>query len=400
MKEIKILLGDNMQEYQKLKEDIADNPLLRLKYMVEGKYFHQEFIVNNDNEIRYYRADYNLTFSSSVVPYLKKIRSGSFSFNKITNKVQFVRLDSHEMKKAIKKVNEFLGTEWFSNYTNYGNYRGIQESLFYTKTILEKVWGKKITNPEDLIKFYSKNNLQLKNISWKNLRDFLNKYCSGYVVQQLPFIRLADIWVNNPDLFISKINILKTTNPTKVGDYRDYVYQIASLKIKSNVALWSDKRFDEEHTKLSLKLMELELNNKDATLIFSDLFNSYLPKELNCKFINNEQDCFKEGKLMHNCIYTNYWNRIKSLKYFAISIDDKVYGRATAGIYLSRTNKSFEIEQIKGKRNTVCSTELYNLISKWLAENQDLFKQIISTNFEVTTLKDVESDPFMPDFGF
>ena len=388
MDEIKIILsGDNMSEYSDFKEKIKIDANLRVRSISRRFEFIQRFIAYDDEKVRYYHAIYDVFLSENFIPYLKAQRVKSFSFNKKTKKIQTYNMPlSNITSDMISVINKILGVEWFTNLKKSENYKNISFNKFYNKTILSLVWGKKITNPEDLIKAYSKKILRLKNISWTRVRKFLNMN-DHYFWDEFDNLKYIDKWVINPNLFIDKITSIPTHEMNKhLHDYRDYLYQITALQIRSNVAKWSLKRMLEEHSKLSNVLMGLEIDKKDNKLIFSDIYNRYLPKNIRCRFINNEKLCFMEGTKMKNCIYTNYWDIISNLRYIAVSIDDKVYGRATLGISYrqgSDNNLVFYVDQIRGFMNRECDKELANIMHDWVSNNQELLKKI-KENLDIT----------------
>lgn len=392
MDETKVILeNDNMAMYADLKEKLKTDANLRMRCLNRGLEFTQRFITYNDDKIRYYHAYYRLFFSKNLTPYLRPLKSASFSFDKRTKKITtFNTILSTVSTDTIDKINEILGVEWFSNLNNYKNYENISKYKFYNKTILSLVWGKKITNPEDLIKAYSKRILQLKNISWSRVRKFLNRN-DHYFFGEFENLKYIDEWVENPNLFIDKITLTDDNVINHLHEYRDYLYQIVALQIKSNVSKWSIKRMLEEHSKLSNILMGLEIDKKDDKLIFSDIYNKYLPENIRCRFINTEKLCFMEGSSMNNCIYTNYWGAISSLRYIAVSIDDRTYGRATLGISCRQgadNNLVFYVDQIRGIRNCACDKELSEIMYKWVDDNQEILREIkekkIVENLDIT----------------
>lgn len=398
MDEVKITLqGDTMAQYEELKESLKNDPIARIKCLNNGFSFVQKFIAYNDEKVRYYSATYRLYFSKSLNPYLRAINSSSFSFNKQTKKITSTNVSLSNISfRTIEIINQLLDTEWFSNIRKSENYNKIPIHIFCNKTILEHIWGKKVTNPEDLIKIYSKRILQLKNITWSRVRKSLNT--DFYFFREFFLLKIIDEYVDNPNLLIDKITSFNSDDEfTHLNDYRDYFYQIASLKIKSNVSKWSIRRLLEEHDKLSMQLMELEINQKDDKLIFNDIYNKYLPKNIRCRFINTERLCFSEGKSMSNCIYTNYWNSIRNLTYFAVSIDDNIYGRATLGITYRKTRDNelvFYVDQIRGPHNENCSEDLSKIMNEWVSNNQDVLIELKEKNSEENLVFTEKNDIF------
>ena len=379
MEEIKVYSkNSNIDKYEEYKKTIEKNPTKLLKALSYPEEFRQQFIAYNDNYIRYYDGKYKVLFGKNLTPFLKPIKTSSFCFNKKTKKLYSVNITFCTIPEVITNINKILNIDWFNSLNNYSTYNSISKTVFYRKSILERIWSRRITNPEDLIKFYTKYILKLKNISWKSIRLLLNKlpsFSHWYLLNSI------DSYVNNPNLFINKlVNTLSLENYQYSTEYTDYLYQIAVLKIKSNIAYWSLNRFLEEHNKLSNKLLELEISDKKDLLIFSSIYNSYLPSNIKCNFINTEKLCFLESKEMNHCIYSNYWNHIYTKNYIAISIKDKE--RATVGIRYVKddNNLVFYLDQIRGRNNIQCSEYLRNTMNDWILNNQTVLRAITKNN--------------------
>lgn len=110
----------------------------------------------------------------------------------------------------------------------------------------------------------------------------------------------------------------------------DLIYQAYLLGVKLNPR-WSEKRFSEEHQKLTHILMQHKLEKMGNSPVWD------LPEDLSkypsVKLLNTERDVFEEGLYMHHCVYTNYWRLIKEKKYLAFSIKLPSGERATLGLY-------------------------------------------------------------------
>lgn len=367
-----VLPDDTMERYVSLKKDIEQNPQFKLRILqTRNECFYQEFIAYTEEYIRYYYAEYQLYFTELGKPFLKSKHSQSFKLQLPSCKISDYNMVWKNKKNVITQINNLLNVEWFHNFINSPNYRHINLNIFYNKKILTKVWKKEITNPEQLIKYFIKSQLHTSNITWKNIRNLLAHDAQAYGIFNFQLIRIIDKWVINPNEFIVKL-IDNTNNFSKILDYRDYLYQLVVLRQRSNIAKWSYKRFLLEHEKNTMALMEGELEQKSKSIIFDNEINSYLPKNITCSFINSEYLAFKESQLMHHCLYTNYWNSIEALKYFAISINDEHLGRYTVGITTNYKNE-FIIDQIRGVRNADCPSEVSTLFHQWINDNQELF---------------------------
>lgn len=387
--EEKILLDDNMSQYEEFKREYSKRPSKWLKYMQSGVEYKQEFIINNDTCVRYYKAIYSLKFSFNGTPFLTKKNCHCLKFDKKSNKLSLFNFDGiKNYPRLISFINQVLKVEWFDKMFTSESYSGINKQIFFNKTILEKIWSKKITNPKDLLIFYCKRMLSVKNISWNIIRQWLQLGGQHYMINRTRLIKIIDTWVNNPNLFITKIVTLEKNGELTnmfLEDVNDYLFQLIATQTHSNIAYWSMKRFTEEHSKLTAKIMEDELAEKNKELLYSDEYNQYLPKNINCSFINSEYKCFQEGNFMHHCLYTNYWGNIKALRYIAISVNDEYYGRATVGIWFNLSKQDFRLDQIRGIRNSQCNNELIEIMKKWINDNQEILLEMTKNKSLFTT---------------
>ena len=117
---------------------------------------------------------------------------------------------------------------------------------------------------------------------------------------------------------------------------KDISDQCKILNVKIDVN-WSKKRLDEEHILMTEKIMEYEVNS------LSDIKLNY-PTKLDLpscfKILSTEKEVFREGKIMHHCIYTNYWPRINNRKYLAIHLD---YQGTKVTIGVRKSNKGKQL---------------------------------------------------------
>lgn len=114
---------------------------------------------------------------------------------------------------------------------------------------------------------------------------------------------------------------------------RDIIDQAYLLGVKLNPR-WSEKRFYEEHQKLTYILMQSELERKNCLPVW-DLpkdFSGYPGIGEDVKFLNDERAIFEEGTFMHHCLYTNYWRKIRNKEYIAFNVKLPSGDKATLGI--------------------------------------------------------------------
>lgn len=361
-----ILPSDTMSKWSKLEKKVTRDSVMDVFFTLNYVFYTSSRIYIHNDVITYRYKQYKLCLTNNYTLILKERRTYSFEFSiKLGGLIlPPIEIDVHILREAIQKINILLGTDWFNKMDNYENYKYIPCHFFYRRVILQLIWTKKITNPKMLMETLS-TLLGIQNITWKRVRNFLN---SGAVI--LSWLPNIDKYVNNPNTFIDKLLL----NADKYKHLTDYLNNISKLGIKSNIAKWSISRFELEREKIESAILEKEIKAKSEELIFSDDFNKFLPESINCHFINSEQKVFIEASLMRNCLYTNYCRSILMKNYFAISVDDNVYGRATVGIVA--TSNGCSLDQIKGPRNTAPKEGLEQIMLKWIAYNQHLLTEI------------------------
>lgn len=146
--------------------------------------------------------------------------------------------------------------------------------------------------------------------------------------------------------------------------------------------LWSEKRMNEEHNKWSEELLEYEIQDKDDQNEYMYQFASFF-KDFEDEFtsiVNTERKGFEEGKKMHHCFYTSYWDRVKKGNYLTyhttyegvqgtLSIRFTYRSEHTAGgskVNLNDNLQSFTngvapfvIDQFYGIRNAKINDDIY-----------------------------------------
>ncbi len=337
---------------------------------------------------------------------------------------------------GMKKMAIYLKIDWLVNLKNSDEWGGINFYMLMTKSAFEKVISNKITNPEDLLKYIIKTSIKYK-YPWKLVREFIINESVRYnmsnfgsrqtsinllisiskhttspnhallIINQLTekHKQLEDILGytyfgygkgekeiereeekeakvpdNIYDGFILKNILTGDTHRSNMMIIRehltlinDVLLQCVFLDIKMNLT-WSNSRLHAEHEKLTNILMQFDIDSKDSTKIDfdRDIASILLP---NMQLIDCESECFREGTVMHHCIYTNYWSRICNREYFAVRLT--LPERCTVGIRYVQNKDCIVVDQIQGKHNSRVTAETTEMVNNWLASNkvQDFFKE-------------------------
>lgn len=363
--------------YSQKLEEFKNTPytLVKKKLRNSGLFTNaiKEYVYENDDKIVSAMSSFQFHFLADRF-YSKIESSKGITYNKKTKKLTiWGNKKTSDVINTFKILLRYMNVDWFLKLKDCETYSNIDFNRLLTKTISEKIVNGKIKNPEQLFKTFLQSSYKQKNIPWKLVRDLLN----NRKLKQFYDISLMTIFnhTTNP---ISAL--VKLTNGSLSLDYltllNDTFNQCFILNKKVNLS-WSYKRLADEHEKMTTELMEEELNTKDNTPIEYigdvNLLNGMT-------IINNEVDAFKEANFMHNCIYTNYWNKIASRRYVVIKYlkDNVTYD---IGIFLkgmSYFNKETAcIDQIQAIRNTRPPQEIIDEINEWFSQTDvlDFFNQ-------------------------
>lgn len=288
------------------------------------------------------RFEAKVQFSGKAF-FIKNTNTHKFFYNKETKKTRCI----YERSSLLMDLIEFPQFDWLAE--GYKN-----DTIHYkvlSNSIIRDILLGKLTNVEDIVKRYLKS-LHLKNINWKTYVKYL------YNGARYPINWLSEVTTDVNGLMEG----LSSSNSERKIKLGDMVQQALMLQMKINPK-WSDRRLDEEHNKMTLILMGQELDAKENTPIYE----SWPKLDYDYKLLNSEQEVFQEGMLMHHCIYTNYWRRIKNHDYIAFSFTSPE--RFTLG--LSATPTGFQFDQAYLKYDQKISERSRATIDAFL-EDEDI----------------------------
>lgn len=234
--------------------------------------------------------------------------------------------------------------------------KDIPEYVLSGSIVKDILYGK-ITNPHDAIIRYGKM-MGIKNLN-KGVFDVANKFGVS------PMIIITALDINQLQNCHSVL-IERSDNDYRFGQmFTDMLQQAYALEQKINI-LWSDNKMNKVHTEWSRLLMKLDLDNKETVPIWPDDIVEEL-KQQGFELLNTEQRVFEEGYTMNNCVYTNYWNRIKSKKTLALGIE-LPGGHATLGLTLSNVTKDLNRQSY----NMYTYEQCYYKYNKQLSKDEEL----------------------------
>lgn len=281
------------------REEIARSPeQQRFRYFSKKvpKTIAESGLYEDDTKIAYFDNVYNVMFNNKLFRRFNQ-RSG-FTYRKDTKKLWgWNNLHSRNTQITLKQVFNDLNKEWVVNE---------QLTPWLTKELARRIFAGKITNPTDACKYIISSLKFPKTTSPELLRKAITNgrvhkkelYAASKVLKDLNSYLADEDTTSKPNWF-------------------DICQQANTLGRKLDWN-WSDKRFEEEHNKMTREIMALELSFVDDVKIEYEHLPS-LPESF--ELIASKRRCFEEGALMKHCVYTNYWSRIEDKRYMAYHLD-------------------------------------------------------------------------------
>jgi len=254
-----------------------------------------------------------------------------------------------------------VGIDWFKDIPNR-----IFHSFLKNKVVFRRILTGRIYNEETFYKTIGSYVFRIKNISWRYIR----KLCvhNKFSLYTFPLVDVS-VFTKNPE---RSIDVICEADDT----LKSILYDLLNSAIKLNEIVdfnWSMKRIEQEHKRQTLELMSREISSKKSDPIYNVDENKFFPFTL----LNTEKDIFTEGNLMHHCLYTNYYSRIKNHLYIAFHLN--IPEDCTLGINWINGEPTFDQMFKKYDQPVSSSTKQYAL--DFIKENKDalisLFKQDI-----------------------
>lgn len=223
----------------------------------------------------------------------------------------------------------------------------------------------KITNPEKLLKYFSK-----KYFKGEYSYNTLKQYCEARG-------RACSLW----DLYYYTVNpeeSLKalTNYPSHDTTIFDLIHCAKILNEKVDPR-WSPRRMREEHQK------QIERLDAEEAESFSNIPIAKTFQEGGLSLILDERTCFLEGNTMHNCVHSCYWNRI--LKGDYLIARGHINGEyVDLGINVD-SHKNISLDQVHTIRNGMPAAETEALCYLWISNN---WEQLVSRIHQIKNSKE------------
>lgn len=192
--------------------------------------------------------------------------------------------------------------------------------------LLQQIFNRKITNLNGVSKFILKNELEITDFRGYNLGE------SAIALMTLTPNEVINIFNNcqNFQDLIKNENLsfclaLSGRYSVVNGDVNDFDWALyhdcfslcCDFNVKFNFK-WSKSKLREIHDNLAKEKMKVKLGKSDTTTVN---YPVSFPVIDNVSLIDTERKAYLEADRQHNCIYSNYWSKIKSRTYVVLGVD-------------------------------------------------------------------------------
>lgn len=342
--------------------DMEDGVLKNIKYRkdIVGSKWFDSHLCKKDDGVIYYSETTRVVGKGNKKYFIRQVKKTGFTFT--GKKLEFWYGAS---------IKDFISDAYSIFHTLKIDWWKCQYSQYLTKGLMEKVMLSKITNPTDfaraILKLY-----RIENGSHK----LLLKAMTDHNFNKRIMLRALQTCKN----FNHYLNFLTDKRKTDEGNaiwpiLEDMQEQALQLECKIDYT-WSHKRIHNEHTNMTMKLMEYEGQNlSDEPLEHLLTMKEVIPVLPSMKLLTSEKEVFVEGSNMKHCVYTNYWDRIKDRRYlvFHIHMNDQDW---TLGLnMLIGSRCKLDWNQLYGYKNTWAPYDVQHTIKTWfdeIKENKDV----------------------------
>ena len=259
----------------------------------------------------------------------------------------------------------------------------VEQKLVVNKIVIADILRRKIYGQETFYRCILNKVYRLKGFNWKLFKKYV---CSSDY-----HASIYDLAAFTKDLQKSLSVLIEASEK---NDRRKYNLLMDMLRcaIRLNQIIdfsWSDKRLEEEHIKQNRMLNYQTISEKQVTPIHQNPLNLE-----NIRMLNTEQDVYLEGLNMHHCLYTCYWNRIKTGKYLAFHMNSPE--SCTFSFRLDNNNVILDQHYLAYDRQVSEKTD--KIIRAFLSLNQNRLKSLLEE--EIKVIPDKVQCNELPDFDY
>jgi len=347
-------IPDDVRNFLDMEDGVRKNIKYR-KDMIGILWLDTNLCIKDDGTIHYSEVTRNISKAQKY--YTKQVKKIGFTFT-TKKKLEFwFNTSVNSFIADASTIFKALKIDWWTN----------EYSQFLTKGLMEKVIAGKITNPTDfaraVLKLYRVKNgshkLLLKAIP---IHDFTKR-------KMLRGLQVSKNFNHYLEFFLAKELDQEKRNIWSI--LQDMEEQALQLECKIDYT-WSIKRIHNEHTKMTMEIMNyLGQELSDTPLEHLLELKEAIPVLPNMRLLVSEKEAFIEGFTMNHCVYTNYWHRVVDRQYliFHIKMNDVDW---TLGLNLVQGLKyGLYWNQLYGYKNAWPPDDVSNTIRKWFDDIRD-----------------------------
>lgn len=230
----------------------------------------------------------------------------------------------------------------------------------YKPSMLRAVMTGKVYSSESFYREWAKTSYHIKNVDWRAFRDFMKSYRN---------ISIPDLVAFTTDINASLRNCHKHNSVI----LRDILKDCAVLNRKVNLN-WSEKRMREEHLQMDREVIQMQIAGVKAEPLYDTVV-----EDKDIEMLNTEQRVFAEGMLMHHCIWTCYFNKMKANRYIGFHMSQPE--DCTFGVKLA-FNGEVSLDQIYLAYDEHVNPETRKRASDFILENKEKLKMLLNQKRE------------------
>lgn len=218
---------------------------------------------------------------------------------------------SGDLSDCIINVLHHIGLEWLQTELNKIN-SSLRDHVF-KKSIMQSIFLGNITCAKDLYNALLTRRYKVKNFSWRLLKRLYQTNIFLRIALQLYQIMH---YTSCPSVTVEKL-IASNIGSEYLALFFDTLRLAAEFGyiINSN---WSLKRLNEEHLNWSKEVDFVRYDIKDVKAPLYQDVPTFLGYD--AMVLNTAEELFLEGKTMHNCVFSNYFDIVRQHKYIIIKI--------------------------------------------------------------------------------
>ena len=254
-------------------------------------------VTDTDEKLRltFYTLSSTVTFNSA---FIRSKLVWSVGYNKVTKRLYVDNMPAlrsffSQSSKVESKILKAIGFEAFACEPT------VPFNILLNKVTLKAIVTGNCTNLNDLVKRYF-SSIGIKDMNLNRFKTYI-EYNGFRDTSYLPLILCT-----NKDVLFNNINKLRTFDTTTMNDTMSLA---VILKAQLNFN-WSEKRFSEEHDRMSKLVSSIKIKTADPTPI--EYFGIKEPEVEGVTLLKSSRELVMESEELKHCVGTSdtYFNKL------------------------------------------------------------------------------------------